>query len=108
MTISDLIIWIEGHPTTVEIIKWIILLLLAWGAGLFRVLRKYTRRSQLEVIDTASLCFIEEMGEYEGNPNATRVAYLINISVKNPSSEKVVIESFSLSYLTKRFFKAHS
>ena len=107
MTISSLIIWIENHPATTEIIKGVILLLIAWGAGVFRLLGKFTKRGQLEIIDTASICFIEEKDEFEGHKNLVRVAYLINITMRNPSNEKVVVESFALSHLSTNKFKPY-
>lgn len=100
MTLADLIKWVEAHPTTIGIVLFAL-------AGL-KIFKKITLRSKLEIIDTASLCFIEEKDEFEDHKNLVRVAFLINASVRNPSNEKIVVESFSLSYLTKRSFRAWS
>ncbi|MZH02992.1 MAG: hypothetical protein F3745_06260 [Nitrospinae bacterium] len=108
MTIAELVTWIESHPTTIEVSKWVLLFIIAWLSGVFKLIRKYTKKSQLKIIDTASFCFVDDINEFQGHTNVVRVAFLIDVSVINPTNEKIVIESFSLRYLTKRYFKKYS
>ena len=105
---EEIVNWIEAHPTTVDVFKWGALLLVAWVSGLFRFIRNYSRKPSISVISEASRCYIEEMEEYEGCKNVVRAAYLVDVSVRNPTKERIVVESFSLSYIKNKplFFRS--
>lgn len=40
---SPLVDWIESHEKTVDLLKWVALLLVAWAVGLFKFLRQKFR-----------------------------------------------------------------
>ena len=54
--------WIEDHQATVDLLKWLALLVIAWAAGLFRYLRDLTRTPRLAVSEVVSRCLIVETG----------------------------------------------
>ena len=108
MDISTLIDWIENHKTTVDLLKWIGLLVAAWAAGLFGYLRGLARKPRAEIITKASRCLVEDIDEFNGKLNARRVAFLLDVNVANPTNEKVIIEQFLLSYWADRFWSPRS
>lgn len=109
--------WIESHDHTVELIKWSILILVAWAAGLFRLIRatvqRLTRRPRLIINTETSRCYVETTERYtqkdeSDHPiadylNAMKVIYFLDVSALNPTLEKVTIRHFRLSYRTQRW-----
>ncbi|OIQ71532.1 hypothetical protein GALL_468490 [mine drainage metagenome] len=104
---SDLIDWIELHKVTVGLLQAVVLLLLAWVAGLFSYLRKLTAKPRLHVVETASFVFIEDLADHDGKPNSMRASFIINASLINASKEKVVLEQFLLSYRTHNIIRSY-
>lgn len=100
--------WIEAHPITVDLFKWGTILLLAWITGFFRFVRNHARKPSISVIPEASRCYIEQMDEFDGCKDVIRAAYLVDVTVRNPTNEKIVVESFSLSYIKNKplFFRS--
>lgn len=90
--------WIEQHQVTIDLLKWTALLVLAWTAGIFRFFSGLTRTPKIRVVSTASRCLIQHMEEFEGRKKVMRATFLLNVEVVNPSSEKVVVQRFMLSY----------
>lgn len=99
---DEFVSWIESHPTTVDILKWGGLLLLAWLSGIFRFVRNYAKRPSISLIAEASRCYVEEIDEFEGSKNVIRAAFLVDVTVRNPTKERIVVESFSLSYVKNK------
>lgn len=95
--LSGLAEWIESHQTTVDFLKWLVLLVVAWAAGIFRCLRNLTRNPRVAVSEVISRCLILE-APYEGHQDATKAVFLLNIEVENRSSERIVVSSFELRY----------
>ncbi len=95
---SEIIEWIELHNVTVGLLQAVVLMLIAWVAGLFSYLRKLTARPRLEIVETASFVFIEDLKDHDGKPKRVRASFIINASLINSSNEKVVLEQFLLSY----------
>lgn len=95
--LSSLTQWIETHQATVDLLKWLALLVIAWAAGLFRYLRDFTRTPRISVSEVISRCLIVEK-PYEDHVDATRAIYLLNIEVANRSSERIVVSSFEIRH----------
>lgn len=94
--LSDVLNWIEQHDTTIELLKWLLLILVAWAVGLFRYLRNLTRKPCALVSGLASRCLIEEIDEYEGHRNVVRAALLLEVEVSNRSSEPIVVRTMEV------------
>ena len=97
--------WIESHRVTVGLTQSLALILLAWLAGAFRLLQALTRKPSIRIVDSASFVFIES-ASIEGKENALRAAYVINASLVNSSTERIVLDQFSLSYQTVNPFRS--
>ncbi|PKM08393.1 MAG: hypothetical protein CVV14_04300 [Gammaproteobacteria bacterium HGW-Gammaproteobacteria-4] len=104
---NDLVAWIEAHQATVDLLKAAVLLLVAWVSGLFAYLRRFRKNPKLEVADTASFVYLEQMDEFDGQKNVVRAAFIINASVINASNEKVVVDHFLLSFRTFNVWRSH-
>jgi hypothetical protein len=111
MTLADLpslesiIEWIESHEKTVDLLKWVALMLLAWITGAFRFLRNKLRRPSATIEELTSRCLIEEFSEFQGNKNAVRATFLVEVGVLNPTSEKVIVRHFALAVPRHRFWR---
>ena len=79
--------WIEDHQATVDLAKWLLVLALAWAAGLFRYVRNLTRTPRLSISSVTSRCYVEEQ-PFESHSDAMKAAFLLDIEVTNRSSEK--------------------
>lgn len=97
--------WIESHRVTVGLTQSLALILLAWLAGAFRLLQALTRKPSVRIVDSASFVFIERPS-IQGKENALRAAYVINVSLVNSSTERIVLDQFSLSYQTGNPFRS--
>jgi hypothetical protein len=93
---KTIIAWIELHGVTVDLIKWLLVGILAWFLGAFRFLKTKLKRPTLEVESLTSRCAIEELGDIDGNPANLRATFLIEAGVNNPTTEPIVIRDFSL------------
>jgi len=93
--------WIEDHQATVDLLKWLALLVIAWAAGLFRYLQDLTRTPRLAVSEVVSRCLIVET-PYGGHADAQRCVYLLNIEVANRSSERIVVSAFEIRHKWRR------
>ncbi|WP_204427169.1 hypothetical protein [Alloalcanivorax marinus] len=93
---KEIIAWIESHGVTVDLLKWVIVGILAWLLGAFRFLKTKLKRPTLEIESLTSRCAWEELGDIDGNPANVRVTFLIQAGVNNPTAELVVIRDFSL------------
>lgn len=102
---AEVFTWIESHRVTVGLAQSLALFLLAWLAGAFRLLQSLTRKPSIRIGDSASFVFIESPS-IEGKDNALRVAYIINSSLVNSSTERIVLDQFSLSYQTINPFRS--
>lgn len=88
--------WIETHGTTVDLLKWMVVGLLAWALGLFRYLRAKLKRPKLEVESLTSRCIWKELGVVDGNDHTAQVVFLIEAGINNPTTEPVVVRDFTL------------
>ncbi|WBL65530.1 hypothetical protein [Thauera sp. WB-2] len=96
LTLSDLVEWIEAHATTIDVLKWIIVGLLAWGLGAFRFIRTKFKRPKLEVESFTSRCIWQELGVVDGNDHNARVVFIIEAGVNNPTTDPIVVRGFTL------------
>jgi len=88
--------WIEAHPTTIDLLKWLIVGLLAWALGVFRFLRAKLKRPRLEIGSFTSRCIWQELGVVNGNDHNARVIFLIEAEIINPTTDPLVIRDFTL------------
>lgn len=104
LPLESMVEWIEAHQTTVDLIKWAIVLFLAWIAGGFKYLRNKLRRPSISLEENTSRCLIEEFEEFEGHKNAVRATLLIEMGVLNPTNERINVRSFNLAIKRERFW----
>jgi hypothetical protein len=102
---AEVFTWIESHRVTVGLIQSLVLILLAWLAGAFRLLQAQARRPSVQIVDSASFVLLESPS-IEGKDSALRAAYIINASLVNSSAERIVLDQFSLSYQTPNPFRS--
>lgn len=100
--LADLVGWIEAHGTTVDLLKWVIVGLLAWSFGVFRFLRAKLKRPKLEIESFTSRCIWQELGVVDGNDHNVRVVFLIEAGVTNPTTDPIVIRDFTLKVKRRR------
>lgn len=94
--ITELLTWIESHGTTVDLIKWLVVGILAWLLGVFRFLHTRLKRPSLEIESFTSRCAWEDIGEVDGNPSNARVTILIEAGINNPTTSPIFIRDFTL------------
>jgi hypothetical protein len=94
--LADIAGWIEAHATTVDLIKWAIVGLLAWILGVFRFLRAKLKRPKLEIESFTSRCIWQELGAVDGNDHNARVVFLIEAGITNPTTDPIVVRDFTL------------
>ena len=96
MILSNLVEWIEAHATTIDVLKWIVVGLLAWVLGVFRFIRTKLKRPKLEIESFTSRCIWQELGVVDGNDHNARVIFLIEAGVNNPTTDPIVVRDFTL------------
>ncbi len=101
-SLAPLVDWIESHEKTVDLLKWLALLLVAWAVGLFKFLRQKFRLPIATIEEHTSRCLIEEFDEFQGHTNVVRASFLIEAGLVNTTSEPVVIRHFSLAVRRRR------
>ncbi|WNJ28858.1 hypothetical protein RMA73_10050 [Xanthomonas translucens pv. translucens] len=94
--LTDFSAWIEAHATTVDLLKWILVGLLAWTLGVFRFLRAKLKRPKLEIESFTSRCIWQEIGVVDGNDHNARVVFLIESGITNPTTDPLVVRDFTL------------
>ncbi|WP_336685799.1 hypothetical protein [Stenotrophomonas maltophilia] len=94
--LADLTQWIEGHGTTVDLLKWIAVGVLAWVLGVFRYLRAKLKGPKLEIELFTSRCIWKELGVVDGNDHHAQVVFLIEAGINNPTTDPVVVRDFTL------------
>ncbi len=104
--ISAITDWIEAHGKTVDILKWLILLLVAWGTGLFRFIHSKLRTPRATIDESASRCLVEEFAEFQGYKNVVRATFLVEVGLLNLTSERIVVRHFSLAVLRRKAWRA--
>ncbi|SEG74863.1 hypothetical protein [Halopseudomonas aestusnigri] len=94
--LAEAILFIESNETTIDLLKWAVVGLVAWMLGIFRYLKTKLKRPTLEVEAFTSRCSWEELGEIDGNPGNVRVILLIEAGINNPTTEPIVVRYFTL------------
>lgn len=94
--LTDSFGWIEAHGTTVDLLKWVVVGVAAWAFGGFRFLRTKLKRPKLEIESFTSRCIWRELGVVDGNDHNARVVFLIEAGINNPTTDPVVVRSFTL------------
>lgn len=103
--IVPVIDWIESHEKTVNLLKWVALLIVAWIAGLFRYIRQKLRQPSSTIEEATSRCLVEEFNEFQGHKNVVRASFLVEVGLLNPTPEPVVIRRFSLAIQRRRAWR---
>ena len=96
LALNNLVGWIEAHATTVDLLKWVIVGLLAWALGAFRFIRAKLKRPKLEIESLTSRCIWQELGVVDGNDHNARVVFLIEAGINNPTTDPIVVRDFTL------------
>lgn len=107
LSLDALVQWIEGHSTTVDLLKWFVLLLVTWMVGGFRYVGNLTRGPRLSISSAVSRCLLVHEA-YEDHPDATKSAFLLNLEVANRSAEKIVVGSFVIRFRRQLQFRRWS
>ena len=94
--LATLVGWIEDHATTVDLLKWVVVGLIAWALGVFRFLRAKLRRPKLEIQSFTSRAIWQELGVVDGNDHNARVVFLIEAGINNPTTDPIVVRDFTL------------
>lgn len=94
--LTDISSWIEAHATTVGLLKWAIVGVLAWTLGVFRFLRAKLKRPKLEIESFTSRCIWQELGVVDGNDHNARAVFLIEAGITNPTTDPIVVRDFTL------------
>lgn len=94
--VPDLVVWIENHGTTVDLLKWAIVGLLAWALGVFHFVRAKLKRPKLEIESFTSRCIWQELGVVDGNGHNAQVIFLIEAGINNPTTDPIVVRDFTL------------
>lgn len=97
--------WLESHPVTVDLIKWILLILGAWAVGVFKILRRFTLRPSVALYDSPGFCFLEDYKTEEGADGRLSV-FIVNPSIRNPSFNSYEIERITLGYKCRFIFRS--
>lgn len=90
--------WLELHNTTIDLLKWLIILLIAWFSGFIKLIYKYTKKPKSVIIPSASIIYFESILEKDNIKNAVRCSYILNVKVTNLSKEKIFVDHFHISY----------
>jgi len=96
-SLNDVVTWIEAHDTTVDALKWLLIILFAWFVGVFRFVRTKLKRPSLEIEELTSRCTWEYFDEHEGNKDSVRAILLIEAGINNPTTDPIVIRDFTIS-----------
>lgn len=104
-SIEAIVSWIESHGKTVDLLKWVVLLFLAWVAGIFRFLHNKLRKPSATFEQATSRCLVEEFPEFQGHNNAVRATFLVEVGLLNPTSERVVVRHFSLAVPRRKLWR---
>jgi hypothetical protein len=89
--------WIEAHQTTVDLLKWVMLLVLGWMLGLFRAIRDWTRRPAVEIDSRYSSCYVEQHDRFGDYADVILIAALVDVGITNPTKDKVGVKRLGLS-----------
>ena len=98
MDIKPFINWIESHPITVDLVKWIAIIVIAWATGVFRFISSFIKKPIIEIISDASHVFIERLEDGEGLDHVVRATFIIDLDVVNPTNDKVHVRYFRLRF----------
>jgi hypothetical protein len=106
--LMSLLDWIEAHPVFVDLGKAVVVLVIAWFAGLGRFLVRLARKCRVWVVEPVSRCYLEDLGESHGVKDPVRASFLLSVGVTNPTTEKVVVEAITLQFESKRAWRPRS
>lgn len=98
MDIESYINWIEAHPITVDLIKWLTVIVIAWATGVFRFISSFIKKPNIEIITDASRIYIERLDDEENQRNVVRATFVIDADVVNPTNDKVHVRYFRLRF----------
>lgn len=94
--LTELPQWVEAHSTTVDLVKWILVGIVAWLLGVFRYLRAKLKRPKLEIESLTSRCIWKELGVVDEKDHHAQVVFLIEAGINNPTTDPMVVRDFTL------------
>jgi hypothetical protein len=97
--------WLESHPVTVDVTKWILVIAAVWISGAFTALRRFTQRPHVEIYGPACFCYLEDYKDPESGKDSTLAVFVLNPAIKNPSDRSFEIDKMLLSYDCQHFFR---
>ncbi|MES5815360.1 hypothetical protein [Pseudoxanthomonas sp. Soil82] len=97
--------WIEEHQGSLDILKWLLVLLAAWALGLFKYVRRKLKSPRVEIERLTSRCYCEAFEELHDCKDVVRSVFLLHVSVTNPTTDPIVVKDFWLRYRTLRSWK---
>jgi hypothetical protein len=103
--LSDVLNWIEHHGQTVDLIKWLLLIAVAWVVGLFKFLRRRLKSPTLEIETLTSRAYCHDLGEQDGHQHVCRSLFLLSVGVNNPTTDTIVVRDLTLRYKEHRPFR---
>jgi hypothetical protein len=97
--------WIEEHAKTVELLKWIALLVAAWATGLFKLIKNKVRSPSIEIDSLTSSCLILNCSDNDGVMQRHKAIFFLKIGVNNSTEQPIVVRDFCLRYSPQKIFK---
>jgi hypothetical protein len=97
--------WIEVHEITVDLLKWIALLVAAWAMGLFKLIKNKVRSPTIEIDSMTSRCLVLNCSDSDGAVQRHKAIFFLKIGVNNSSEKPIVVRDFCLRYAPQKFFK---
>lgn len=95
---QTLIHWLEGHQVTVGVIEAAAVVIVGWASGLFRLVRQRVRRPTVAVVPEGSFAAQRTLERDDIPATGTVTAYLLNVTLINPSDTRAVLRGFHFSY----------
>jgi hypothetical protein len=89
----------------VELVKWIIVGIVAWALGAFRAIRAWTLRPSISISERYSHCFAERHSELNSHKDVTLLVFVLDAQLINPTGSKIGVQSFELRIWSRRFWK---
>jgi len=67
-------------------------------------LRKKIKGPSIEVIDTASLCYLDKEPQESEHDDTVRSAFVLGVGVGNPRDSDIVVKTFMFAYRRRQFW----
>lgn len=102
---ASIIDWLEAHAVTVDLAKWVAVIVVAWFGGVFKFLRQFNQRPKLEVHGPAGFCYLEERKDDGTGRTSTLAVFVLNPAIENPSDRSFEIARFLFGFDCHHIFR---